>query len=70
MEGAEQFAHALEEAGVDVELKLYPGETHTSPLLENPMRGGQVCVGQGRRGRAGCHARAPKGPTSLLFVSN
>ena len=22
-----------------VKVKLYPGETHTSPLIENPMRG-------------------------------
>ena len=21
-------------------MRLYPGETHTSPLIENPMRGG------------------------------
>ena len=32
----------MQHAGVDVELKLYPGETHTSPLIENPMRGGRV----------------------------
>ena len=24
-----------------MELKRYPGETHTSPLIENPMRGGR-----------------------------
>lgn len=23
-----------------VELKMYAGQTHTSPLIENPMRGG------------------------------
>lgn len=25
---------------VQVSLKVYEGETHTSPLVENPMRGG------------------------------
>lgn len=25
---------------LQVELKYYDGETHTSPLIENPMRGG------------------------------
>ncbi len=24
-----------------MELKLYEGQTHTSPLIENPMRGGR-----------------------------
>ncbi|CAL5224096.1 g6725 [Coccomyxa viridis] len=37
---ATQFSQALEEAGAQVELKYYDGETHTSPLIENPMRGG------------------------------
>lgn len=27
--------------GLQVELKLYAGQTHTSPLIENPMRGGR-----------------------------
>ncbi|KAK9817469.1 hypothetical protein WJX74_008566 [Apatococcus lobatus] len=38
---ATQFAEALEGAGAEVKLKLYDGQTHTSPLIENPMRGGQ-----------------------------
>ena len=38
---AVQFAEALREAGAKVELKTYPGQTHTSPLIENPMRGGR-----------------------------
>ena len=27
-------------ATTQVDVKLYSGETHTSPLIENPMRGG------------------------------
>jgi prenylcysteine alpha-carboxyl methylesterase len=38
-EHAEKFSHILERAGVPVEMNLYEGETHTSPLIENPMRG-------------------------------
>lgn len=38
-EHAEKFGHVLERAGVPVEMNLYEGETHTSPLIENPMRG-------------------------------
>ncbi|KAK9820850.1 hypothetical protein WJX81_002179 [Elliptochloris bilobata] len=38
---AEQFAEALRDAGAQVEVVLYEGETHTSPLIENPMRGGR-----------------------------
>ncbi|CAL8465640.1 g5176 [Coccomyxa elongata] len=37
---ATQFRDALREVGAKVELKQYEGETHTSPLIENPMRGG------------------------------
>ncbi|KAK9918580.1 hypothetical protein WJX75_005121 [Coccomyxa subellipsoidea] len=37
---ATQFRDALQEVGAKVELKSYEGETHTSPLIENPMRGG------------------------------
>ncbi|CAK0731873.1 hypothetical protein CVIRNUC_000054 [Coccomyxa viridis] len=37
---ATQFDKALEEAGAQVEIRYYEGETHTSPLIENPMRGG------------------------------
>eukprot|EP00884_Botryococcus_braunii_P011670 jgi/Botrbrau1/20503/Bobra.145_2s0061.1 len=38
---AVQFKKALEEAGAQVALMLYDGQTHTSPLIENPMRGGR-----------------------------
>ena len=38
-EHAEQFGHVLERAGIPVEMNLYDGETHTTPLIENPMRG-------------------------------
>ena len=38
---AERFAAALREGGAAVELKTYEGQTHTSPLIENPMRGGR-----------------------------
>ena len=38
---AEQFAAALEEAGASIRLKRYSRQTHTSPLIENPMRGGR-----------------------------
>lgn len=41
IQNAEQFAEALREAGASVKLTLYRGETHTSPLVENPMRGGR-----------------------------
>ncbi|KAK9805124.1 hypothetical protein WJX72_000318 [[Myrmecia] bisecta] len=37
---AVQFADALRESGALVKLKLYDHQTHTSPLIENPMRGG------------------------------
>mmetsp|Transcript_13734 Transcript_13734/g.34589 ORF Transcript_13734/g.34589 Transcript_13734/m.34589 type:complete len:437 (-) Transcript_13734:1551-2861(-) len=33
------FRDVLERAGVSVELKLYENETHTTPLIENPLRG-------------------------------
>lgn len=33
---------ACRESGVrEARLKLYPGKTHTQPLVEDPMRGGQ-----------------------------
>jgi len=35
-----EFAEALRQAGALVEVTLYSGETHTTPLIENPMRGG------------------------------
>lgn len=38
---AEQYLEALQEAGANAELKTYRGQTHTSPLIENPLRGGQ-----------------------------
>lgn len=38
---AEQFAEALNSIGARVQLKMYKGETHTSPLIENPLRGGR-----------------------------
>lgn len=38
-EHADEFAHVLERAGVEVERIFYEGETHTTPLIENPMRG-------------------------------
>lgn len=38
---AEQFAEALSSIGARVELKMYKAETHTSPLIENPLRGGR-----------------------------
>ncbi|DBA78860.1 hypothetical protein WJX77_001686 [Trebouxia sp. C0004] len=37
---AKQFHQALHRAGIQSTLKIYEGETHTSPLVENPMRGG------------------------------
>ena len=36
---AEEFGHVLERAGIPVERIFYEGETHTTPLIENPMRG-------------------------------
>ena len=41
IDNAERFAAALREGGAAVELKTYEGQTHTSPLIENPMRGGR-----------------------------
>ena len=41
IDNAEKFAKALEQEGAQVELKTYKGQTHTSPLIENPMRGGR-----------------------------
>jgi len=41
IDNAERFAEALREGGAAVELKTYEGQTHTSPLIENPMRGGR-----------------------------
>lgn len=38
---SEGFKQALTKHGVDVQLKLYEGATHTSKLLEDPMRGGK-----------------------------
>ncbi|QDZ17565.1 isoprenylcysteine alpha-carbonyl methylesterase ICME [Chloropicon primus] len=38
-EHAEEFGHVLERAGVEVDRIFYEGETHTTPLIENPMRG-------------------------------
>jgi prenylcysteine alpha-carboxyl methylesterase len=38
---SEGFKQALLKHGVDVQLKLYEGATHTSKLLEDPMRGGK-----------------------------
>lgn len=38
---AEQFRDALSSIGAEVQLKAYQGETHTSPLIENPLRGGR-----------------------------
>lgn len=38
---AEQYLEALLEANANAELKVYQGQTHTSPLIENPLRGGQ-----------------------------
>jgi prenylcysteine alpha-carboxyl methylesterase len=35
------FKQALMKHGIDVQLKLYEGATHTSKLLEDPMRGGR-----------------------------
>ena len=35
MQKPEKSAHVAQ-----VDLKYYEGETHTSPLIENPMRGG------------------------------
>ncbi|KAK9798997.1 hypothetical protein WJX73_000658 [Symbiochloris irregularis] len=42
LNNAVQFAEALREAGANVEVKWYDGQTHTSPLIENPMRGHDV----------------------------
>ena len=39
---ARQYGTALQRYGLSVQLVLYEGETHTSPLLENAMRGGKV----------------------------
>ncbi len=41
IDNAQKFAKALEEEGARVELKTYKAQTHTSPLIENPMRGGR-----------------------------
>lgn len=38
---AEQYLTALLEAGAKAEMRTYQGQTHTSPLIENPMKGGQ-----------------------------
>jgi len=38
-EHAEEFGHVLERAGVEVDRVFHDGETHTTPLIENPMRG-------------------------------
>ena len=35
-----EFAQSLRSAGAMVDVSLYSGETHTTPLIENPMRGG------------------------------
>lgn len=56
-----EFAEALRQAGALVEVTLYSGETHTTPLIENPMRGGvdqltqdiwRVLAGAGGSGEA------------------
>lgn len=31
---------AVQAGGVDADVKLYAGKTHTQPLIEDPMRGG------------------------------
>ena len=38
---AEEFAAAAGAAGVRCRTKFYPGKTHTQPIVEDPMRGGQ-----------------------------
>ena len=35
------MCHLIIGKNSQVELVLYDGETHTSPLIENPMRGGR-----------------------------
>lgn len=41
IDNAEEYAAALEGAGIKCRLKKYPGKTHTQPIVEDPMRGGQ-----------------------------
>lgn len=41
IDNAVKFYKALKLEGAKVELKTYKGQTHTSPLIENPMRGGR-----------------------------
>lgn len=38
---SEGFKQALTKHGIDVQLKLYQRASHTSKLLEDPMRGGK-----------------------------
>lgn len=39
--GSHALAEALAVAGVRAAVQVYKGDTHTTPLLENPMRGGR-----------------------------
>ncbi len=36
-----QFSCPAQAGGVDSEVKLYVGKTHTQPLIEDPMSGGR-----------------------------
>lgn len=44
---AVQFGQVLESAGIPHEIRLYDGETHTTPLIENPMRGSNDKLSEG-----------------------
>eukprot|EP00210_Caulerpa_lentillifera_P000679 g656.t1 len=41
---AEDFAAVLSDAGVDCKCKIYEGKSHTQPLIEDPLKGGQDCL--------------------------
>ncbi|GBG60686.1 hypothetical protein CBR_g12422 [Chara braunii] len=36
-----EFADTLQSIGVHARTRLYPGKTHTDPIIEDPMRGGE-----------------------------
>eukprot|EP00439_Symbiodinium_sp_Y106_P081263 s1106_g20.t1 len=41
---AVDFAAALQAAGMEVALKLYPGKSHTDPILEDPIAGNDPLI--------------------------
>jgi prenylcysteine alpha-carboxyl methylesterase len=41
IENAEEYYKVLVKSGVSAQMKAYIGKTHTQPIVEDPMRGGQ-----------------------------